>query len=138
MEASSKLKALKFMKRSAPNQEPTQEEKRIAEQRGKLAGDSRWRLDNPPVVNASKLTVVTDYSPGAAVQTSTESRKSFNLRDKRGDDDDEGDVDGDGDVNMEASKQRAHKSLAKNVEKKHQESVLQKAKQKYSSSLKKK
>lgn len=138
MEASSKLKALKFMKRSAPNQEPTPEEKKIAEERGKLAGDSRWRLDNPPVITTNKLTVVNDYSPGAAVQMSSESRKSFNLR-KKGDDDDHSDMDADGDVVMDANaKQRSHKSMAKNVEKKHQESVVQKAKQKYSSSLKKK
>ena len=149
------------MKRSQPQQQPTQasdstqenkvfvmqtsdtltpEEKRIVEERAKLAGQARWRL--PGVAkeqqldtdnNTRKLKIVEDYSPSAAAQTSLDCRRSFNMK-KPVDDPD-------ADVDMEVNKRTsdAQKSdLAKSAQKKHQASQSLKAKQKhFSASVKK-
>lgn len=152
MEASSKLKALKFMQRGAAaapkteepsttasagtpgNKQVSEEERRLAEQRERLAGSARWHLDPPPAsgpTSPAKLTIMAGFSP-SVVHMSAESRRSFNM--KRTEDTvpvEEADVD------MEASREKEHRALAKSAEKRFQDSKLQKARQKYNSSKKK-
>jgi hypothetical protein len=130
MEASSKLKALKFMKRGAPPTGPSEEENRLAEKRGLLAGNSRWRLEKPDITPSSRYQVVCDYSPSSAVQASQDSRRAFNKpKGESGD----GHLD-DVDPNLSFKKNAA---VAHSAERKHKESLTQKAKQKHDCAAKK-
>lgn len=130
MEASSKLKALKFMRRSAPATEPTKEEQKLAVQREKLAGDSRWRLDDScfQPVSTSRFTVTHDYSPSStSSQSSKNSRKAYNMPSYK-------DVEIEEDVDMDASKTKERTAMMKAVEKKHKDNIAQKSKQRHFSS----
>lgn len=132
MEASSKLRALKFMKRSNPGSGPTEEETRLAEQREKLAGDSRWCLSNQPASPLpSRYTVLNDYSPSSAAQTAAETRRAFNIKKEESEEgeDQEGNA---------LAREKDQKVQAKVAEKRFAQNEVQKAKQKYNSSLNKK
>lgn len=117
------------MKRGSPSTEPSEEDTRLAEQRGLLAGGSRWRIDTPPIVPSGRFQVVCDYSPSAAVQTSQESRRAFNKPKN------EGEIPAD-DMDPALSHKR-NLATARSAEKKHKDALAQKAKQRYDCSLKK-